>query len=128
MVKDFDAHLHKYLRPSSKIPDFKTFPEHRPWPVLYWEMIQYDKKYLSYMLHNLKIAAEETINTKTNLSLLDIWEKFHSNMDWHAGESYIWFRVIKHREAMTDEERKQEAEELMAFMKDAIEYNPGSPE
>lgn len=44
------------------------------------------------------------------------------------GESYIWFRVIKHREAMTDEERKQEAEELMAFMKDAVEYNPGSPE
>lgn len=62
MVKDFDAHLHKFLRPSSKIPDFKTFPEHRPWPVLYWEMIQYDKKYLSYMLHNMKTAAAETVS------------------------------------------------------------------
>lgn len=120
MTKDFNTHLYKFLRPSSKVPNFDTFPEQRPWPVLYWEMIKYNKSYLFYMISNIKKSAEETISTTTNLPLLSIWEKFHSNMDWYASEDYIWFCVIKHHESMSEEDIKEQIRNLIDIFEEYV--------
>lgn len=109
MIKDLDSLLHKFLHPSQELPDFKKYPEHRPWPLLYWEMLRDEPKtYTPALLNAMRRAVIQALEPGPRTSL---WERFNSSMAWDAGEHYIWHRVIAYRKSMTQEEREQEAKQ-----------------
>lgn len=109
MFKDLDKFLHQFLHPSQELPDFKMYPEHRPWPLLYLEMLRDEPKtYIPALLNDMKRAVLRSLESPSKISL---WERFNSSMAWDAGEHYIWHRVIAYRATMTQEEREQEAKQ-----------------
>lgn len=106
---DLNETLHKLLHPSSKVPDFKMYPESKPWPILYFDMLKEEPKtYLPALVKDLRRALGESIKPGKRSP----WEIFHNSMAFDTSEHYIWHRVIKHRKSLTVEEREAELEAI----------------
>jgi hypothetical protein len=116
MDLNLDKVLHKFLHPRSTPPDFKFYPEGRPWPILYFEMLKEEPKtYFPALVNDLRRAVAESIKPQDRLNP---WEAFNRSLSFDASEHYIWHRVIKHQKSRTPEEREADMRAMLGDLLD----------
>lgn len=107
-------------------PDYKMFPECRPWPILAAEMISENPvKEIPEFIEISKTAIKHMFSPDWEWRKdLNFWQIFNSSMQFEFSENYVWHRVLKSMKERGDNLTSIISQEDLEAMKKDLEKHP----
>lgn len=125
-IIDLNSVLAAIFDTGQQKPDYKIFPECRPWPILAAEMITENPvKEIPEFIEISKTAIKHLFSPDWEWRKdLTPWQIFNASMQFEFTENYVWYRVLKSMKERGDDIVSIISKEDLEEMKKDLEKYP----